>query len=431
MSAGTAETTTCSVRVISIYATRWRHRGHATRETQLDLKLGRLKDFYDFYKDQLPRLLVQDTIEVADVGFPSPVAGAEITQVSSWLFALPSYQVVAALALDFTTRPLAVEAQPTAEVLERCIHAQLRIRGKELPEYVRSLADSVAAEPIETEQAELLPERHQLVFVPRLTDDEEPLGDSVIEEIVYRDAPPYREEFTKLQKPEELNQPGRTLGRVTPYASLLYGHKDFVEDSVFLSTVHAVGTASRFRQIWHDAYRQVRAFREDKQKEGAGEQVREDLEVLADNLGNLEFDLTFSVEFPLMRIESFHSALYEAMDLPSQAVTLSQMFTQLAGSVRSEITAIDIRERRTAESKQKWNAIAASVLSFIGVPVGFVVAFFGINARQVRSDRSIFDHHYLAAYVVALCLALIPVGFILFPYVRGWRRKRNLRPHLA
>src|SRR6266511_4162682 len=380
MSAGTAETTTCSVRVISIYATRWRHRGHATRETQLDLKLGRLKDFYDFYKDQLPRLLVQDTIEVADVGFPSPVAGAEITQVSSWLFALPSYQVVAALALDFTTRPLAVEAQPTAEVLERCIHAQLRIRGKELPEYVRSLADSVAAEPIETEQAELLPERHQLVFVRRLTDDEEPLGDSVIEEIVYRDAPPYREEFTKLQKPEELNQPGRTLGRVTPYASLLYGHKDFVEDSVFLSTVHAVGTASRFRQIWHDAYRQVRAFREDKQKEGAGEQVREDLEVLADNLGNLE---------------------------------------------------IDIRERRTAESKQMWNAIAASVLSFIGVPVGFVVAFFGINARQVRSDRSIFDHHYLAAYVVALCLALIPVGFILFPYVRGWRRKRNLRPHLA
>lgn len=113
----------------------------------------------------------------------------------------------------------------------------------------------------------------------------------------------------------------------------------------------------RFRQIWREAHHHVREFRRNDQKQGVGVQQRKELEAPVDRLGNLEFDLTFSIEFPLMRIESFHSALYQAMDLEKQADTLSRMFTQLAGSIRSEITAIDIRERQWDEYKQRWNAI--------------------------------------------------------------------------
>ncbi len=90
--------------------------------------------------------------------------------------------------------------------------------------------------------------------------------------------------------------------------------------------MHAVGTSARFRHIWREAYQQALQFREQKQKAVACQQTRGDLEILADNLGNLEFDLTTSVEFPLLRIETFKSDLYDAMDLGNQAKTLSQMF---------------------------------------------------------------------------------------------------------
>lgn len=124
------------------------------------------------------------------------------------------------------------------------------------------------------------------------------------------------------------------------------------EASIFLSTVHAVGTAARFRHIWREAYHQVLQCREQKQAMVAGEQTRDNLEILADNLGNLELDLMFSVEFPLLRIETFQSDLYKAMDLGTQANALSQMFDQLGGSLRSEITAIEVREQRRTEAIQ-------------------------------------------------------------------------------
>jgi hypothetical protein len=415
----------CEIRVVSIYATRWRHTGSATEESQLNLQLGRLEDFYAFYKDQLPRGLQTDKLDVKDVRFEPDVPGVALISVQTWLFALPSNQVVVALALTFRTSRPADDTVPTAQVLERCVQAALTVNGRSLPEYVQGLAKEVEAKDIASETAALLPERHQLVFVPRLDDDEEPPDYQTISEIIYLKDPPYREEFTTMQRPRQLNlKRPRRLGVVTPYVSLIYGHERFVEDSIFLSTVHAVGTASRFRQIWHEAYRHVREFRDHNQAEEAGVQTRNELEKLADYLGNLEFDLTFSVEFPLMRIESFRSALYGAMDLPDQAETLSQMFTQLGGSLKSEITAIDIRERRREDSRQKWNAVAASVLSLVGVPVGFVLAFLGINASQVDQNHSMLDVRYRWMYVAACILALLPVSFISWPYVREWFSRR-------
>jgi hypothetical protein len=90
------------------------------------------------------------------------------------------------------------------------------------------------------------------------------------------------------------------------------------------------------------------------------------------------------------------------------------------------LRAIDIRERREEAEKRVRGAIAVSVLSAIGVPLGFLVAFFGINATQVDSSRSIFDiHHYLGVYVAAGVLALIPVLVFAILYSRSWLRTRD------
>jgi hypothetical protein len=444
-----AQTKGCRVRVVTIYSLPWHYRGESRRDLTGELELiGALRDHYELYREQLPRLLPDEFIGGAGVAssieLEKTVSGINVTQAKSMLFALPSNQVVLAVIFCFTThttnrrddvRAISNVLEQTIEgnltfKLERTIGGNTTFKQVKLAEHVSVLpsgqSDNKHWKRDELGASPLQPERHQLVFIARRSKREKIPDDEMINEIVYRNNPPYREEFGRPQAPAQLNLPehGRktTLGVVTPYVSLLYGHEGYVEDSIFLSTVHAVGTASTFRQIWHDSYTEVQRFREKGQAKEAGAQTRAALETLADNLGNLEFDLTFSVEFPLIRIEAFHTALYEAMDLSGQADALSKMFSQLSGSLRSEITAIDVRDRRTEQSRQRWNAFAAGVLSLVGVTVGFVIAFLGINTTEVPVERplSMWDPEFTKVYLVASMFAIIPVYFITLPYLRDW-----------
>ncbi|WP_203920817.1 hypothetical protein [Rugosimonospora africana] len=451
-----------------IYSTSWLYLGQKRQDLSAKLELSGLTRHYELYKDQLPRLLppsfLGGPIGAGDIAIAEPVTGITMTESDAALFALPSNQVVLAVSLGFTTGPLSEPDNVTSvsRVLEQSIGAAVTIRGQSLIAYADELGqhgltrDTLATDdPTEAPSEALLPERHQLVFIARREKDKWVPTQSVISELLYRDTPPYREEFGTPKIPEQLNLVEQsddgefvrptwssvagqgeastrkliTLGLVTPYVSLLYSHERYVEDSIFLSTVHAVGTASRFRQIWHEAYRQVRRFRDQKQRQTAGLQTRADLEELADNLGNLQFDLTFSVEFPLMRIETFHTALYEAMDLSTQAKALSQMFDQLDGSLHSELTAIDVRERRRDDGRQRWNAFAAGILSLIGVSVGFVIAFLGVNTTEVpggNDELSMWAPHFADLYLIAALFALTPVFLISFPYLRDWATQRRI-----
>lgn len=469
MPAGEPHRGAAAVRVVNIYATPWSFNGELHEGEGEPLDLGGLEQHYELYKEQLPRLLpprvLGDWILCRDVELAQSVEGVSVADARTELFTLPSKQVVLAITMTLHGGALTdtQQVEPIVTVLEQCILGQIKIGnrmvatalGEELPD--RPVKEGFSRDaPGES----LLPERHQLVFVARSAPEQPVPSQQVIDKILYRSAPPYRPEFVDPRKPHQLNTPsepvtgdltrrarpngllsrhhtdaGRheaaqlpTLGVVTPYVSLLYGHRNYVEASIFLSTVHAVGTAARFRHIWREAYKQVLQFREQKQKTDAGKQTRDDLEILADNLGNLEFDLTFSVEFPLLRIETFQSNLYEAMDLGNQAKTLSQMFDQLGGSLRSEITAIEVREQRRTERRKRWNAVAASLLSLIGVPVGFVVAFLGINTTEVPDPQvSMWDQRYAVLYMIASSFALLPVLLIAVPYLREFAARSEDR----
>jgi uncharacterized membrane protein len=460
------------IRVVSIYSTWWRYNGPGAPSEILPnrLELGGLEEHYELYKDQLPRLLPYEFLggrfgKKNDIELENSIEGTQITRADAMLFALPSNQVVLAVVFAFPAKQLRRKdhAKPVVDILEQSVRGSLRIRGDNLTKYLYTLRERISPEYrsfltreelSDTPANVLLPERHQLVFVPRLSRYERVPSPAVVDEIVYREEAPYREEFGQQRNPEQLNrfrlaEPRgdamrrrlrrfgqglgadkelEKLGVVTPYVSLLYDHKRVVEHSILLSTVHAVGTASRFRQIWHDAYEQVSTFREQKQQQTTGRQTRADLEELADNLGNLEFDLTFSVEFPLMRIETFQTDLYQAMDLSHQAEALSRMFDQLGGSLRSEITAIDVRERRREETHEKWNAFTAGVLSLVGVAVGFIIAFLGINTTEVPDAKvSMWNHRFADLYLFAAGFALTPGLLIAAPYVARWAWPRTDR----
>jgi formate-dependent nitrite reductase membrane component NrfD len=112
------------------------------------------------------------------------------------------------------------------------------------------------------------------------------------------------------------------------------------------------------------------------------------------------------------------------------------MFSRLDASIRSELIAIEIRERQQQEEKRLRWGIAVTVLSLIAVPIGFLGAYFGVNASEVNDDWSMFDmSHHRFAYITAGCLMFIP--FICFLVLNGnsWlanrrekkQREENLR----
>jgi hypothetical protein len=439
------------IRVISIYATRWRYRaprGPADRKLQRFLPLGRMEEFHDLFVDQLPRVLICDRHGAEGLLLLEPVLagatgeiggrrvkpsddGVDMHNATSWLFVLPSDQVVAAIDLEFLTESLDHDPASTVRLLEHGAYAQFLIDERVLEDHIAEMARSVGG-TLMAEPETLPPERHQIVIVSQ-QEDRRPPPDEVVQRILYRVDPPFRPEFMKIRSPDGLNRDQHALGAVTPYTSLLYGHPDYIENSVFLTTVQAVGTAARFRQIWHRAHGQVRQFRYERQEEEVGRQLREDMERLVDELGNLELDLSFSVEtsadlgllIPSLRIESFHKDLYEAMELQERADRVSRMFSRLDSSIHAELTAIDIRERSEAEQKSRRRDWVISLLTVVGAPLAFLFGFLGINARQVSPDYSMFSRHYLGVYAVLALLILVPAVLLVLPQVRAWWRRHQ------
>src|SRR5262249_20651620 len=278
-------------------------------------------------------------------------------------------------------------------------------------------------------RAKLPPERHQIVFASS-NKSRPPLTNEQAKPILFRAAPPFRPEFLEIREPLGLNPEGeRNRGLVTPYTSLLVGHHEYIENSVFLTTVQAVGTSARFRQIWHKAHRRVREFRLIV-KEEVGVQRRADMEDLADELGNLELELSFSVEtssdlgllIPALRSVSFHRDLYAAMELQDRTERVSRMFTRLESSIRSELTAIDIRDTKKNDRRRiRWN-FALNLLGVVVVPLSLLLAFFGASTKDVQPGTSVLDiRHYEWQYVSAGAVALlIPLLAWVAAALFGW-----------
>jgi hypothetical protein len=411
----------CDVRLYSAYSTYWRRSMDTRPVGGFDLS-ERFRSFYSSFQDQLPELLNQRKFEVDQVNLKTneaqalrPLDGAELV-----LFSLPfpADQIVATLVLNFQTPDLNADSTDLRRILKACTESDLLIGRLTIGQWVDRLAQDVHAEqeipadPYER-PAHAPQERHCLVFIEDLHGLEPPTHD-IIAGILYGIQPPYRREFTQLERPESLNQEAGTYAAVSQTSSFFYGHMGEVENSVLLTTVQAVGTAARFQRIWRDAYYQVQQFQSSKQKRQSGEQVRKDLELLADEMGNLELDLAFSVETAAdlglgsttSRIDNFHDDLYQVMQIKARANTVSQMFVRLSSSIRSELTAIESREKEVEENRKLRGALMLGALSFLLAPLGLVFGFFGMSASEVDPHDTMFD---LGRYWMVYALAVTPM----------------------
>jgi hypothetical protein len=400
------------VRLINIYATSW-YLPHGPPDDDLTahLNLWRFGCYYQISGDQFPHVLTCEVLDPDGLSFNRWKHADCLAAARLWLFAAPSGQVVGALSLDVTCGLI-----DTINLLEDCYFGNVSVGSITVEMAINGMAEaqSAASPPAPG----FLPERHQLVCTPS---PGEAHSEDIVQRIIYRANLPYRKQYSAISYPPELNRRDGWLAAVGPYVSLVGGHPEFLESSIFVSAVQAVAASARLREIRQAAYRDVRLFRGGPVR-GSTRERRQLLEQIAGQLGDMELELSFSVEasadvgllVPSLRAEGFHTALYESMGLADKARTTARMLQRLEQAISAELTAIQSIERRADEGRRLRWAVAVGFVSAIAVPIGLIFAFFSGNITQINGNLSMFSSHYLPLYIgvggVLLAAALIFLG---------------------
>lgn len=415
-----------AIRITNIHATPW-HLTNTTMDGDLPdyLPLWRFEPYYKLSADQLPRVLCREELEPSTLSFqrwkhPGRVTGAQI-----WLFRLPSAQVVAALTLD-----LEGELIETIDLLEDWFFKDVRISNATAADTARTLAARLGVKTDATRG--FLQEGHQIVFGHNPTPDD---CEDVIQRLIYRSDLDYREKYSVIRYPAELNRRPGWLSAVGPYVSVACGHPEFIENAIFLSAVQAVAASAQLRAIRQAANADMRLFRDFEAVGGTTQSRRRILERIADQLGDLELELSYSVEasadfgllLPSLRVESYHNALYESMDLADRAERAGHMLERLGSAITAELTAIESIERRTDDNRRMRYAVAVGFVSAVAIPASLILAYLGINASQVHPNLSMFNHRYLGMYLTVAIVILIGVLLSVGLYVRHRREARHHR----
>lgn len=415
-----------TVRITNVYATSWRISPDFARGELGDyLRLWRLERNYRLAADQLPRVLVREDLDPQTLQMKRwrdvpAVAGARV-----WLFSMPSSRIVAAFSLD-----VASQIGDVVDLLEDCYFCDIHVDGTVIHEAIHRLVASFDGQILHGEG--LLPERHQLVFGDHPDSND---CDEIIQHLIYRAKLPYKKQYSIIRYPHELNRRPGWLAAIGPYVSVICGHADFIQNTIFLSAVQAVAAAAELREIRHSAYRDVRNFRSPDRGNISTQSRRRALERMADKLKELQVELSYSVEAPAdlgllvpsLRVESYHNSLFDSMDLSEKSETVSRMLQRLEKAIDAELTSIESAERRADEERRLRWGVAIGFLSTIAVPAGIILAFFGINAHEVDPNRSIFDQRYLPVYIAVLVIMSLGAIIAFVLYIQ--QTLRNRRQH--
>ena len=410
------------IRVANVYATSWfltngLHGGDLTAE----LNLWRYSQYYETSAEQFPRVLHREEIHASTLTFSRWQCSGSVQRAEAWLFAMPSGQLVAAFTVDSSC-----SLNETIDLLEDGYYADISIDGESLESFFNQAAD---IEGTRFRSAPgLLPERHQFVCAKAAAASD--AGD-IVQRLIYRTNLASRSEFSSIQYPPEMNRREGWLAAVGPYVSVIGGHPEFIENSLFTSVVQAVAAWARLREIRQRAYQHVQRFR--RQTGGDTRGRRRVLERISGELGALELELSYSVEAPAdlsllvpsLRAEGFHSALYETMRLAEKASTTARMLQRLEHAVAAELTTVTSIESRAEEDRRLLWAVAAGFVSVIAVPAGLVLAFLGINARQVNPRLSMFSGHYMPMYLTVAAVLVAGALLATAMYLRNRHTTRD------
>ena len=398
-----------TIRVVAVYGTPWPLPDGAQLSQVTDhLALSDLASAPG--TAQLPGVFAQTAHEPSSLRTASSNSGAHSLGVTTWLFALPSGRLVAALALDVVNS--SVEVRP---LLADLLDGRAEINGTSL--------DAVFASPAGA-SGQLAPERHVLAFFgdgSQAAPDEAVVAGLLYPGLHRADVP----DAVIYHPPEEGTGGAAWL---SANATVTAGHRQLLDNAFVLSAVLAVGAATRLREIRAAAYSAVGEYRASDRELRSTQASRQFLESLASRLGDLEAELAFAVDaatdagavLPYRPVESYHGTLVRALDTSGRALAVGRILSRLARCLTAELVAVTSAEWRVEERRRAlWNGFAW-MLALIGIPAAIALGY-------ASGEGGYTDSEDIRAYISAGIIAIVLViGYVV---VASTVRRRTRRRH--
>ncbi|WP_293015737.1 hypothetical protein [Mycolicibacterium sp.] len=306
--------------------------------------------------------------------------------------------------------------------------------------YYGDLKADIDQAPLEHWPMHPSPRIHQLIFLPDGADDGD-LSDDDIQRLVYRADLPARPEFIRIGRPDELNRRPNRGAACGPFVSVLWGQQDYIENCAFLSAVMA-STASavirdgRVTLLSEIAYMD-RMFGIVGEKALARPSIDESRQAITRAnrvVSRIQNRIALCIDgmatlmpfVPSLRPESYHRALFEAIDSRGNREALERMLGRLVEMIRVEQDALELRVSTRSELRSRRWTISVGLASATAIPFTLVFGYFGMNASEIESNHSMFDPKYWVIYGSVLLISALIITTHMALLWRHRRRRRSL-----
>ena len=401
--------------------------------------LGRLTPYYDLSHRVFARWIASETVNFQRVrGQRIGDVTTQLSNLSLTMVQSSSGRILYMVTVDFTS-----SSGELFKFLEDFYYESVQVvtGGEELtlPQVV---ARFMARTTLGGDEWHRTPEIHQLLYVSshlcgdvlgRTLAGELEYNQDFLISLVYRIGARLRKGFTSVLFPPELNRGMGVLGAVGSFVSVLSGHQEYVENAVLLSVIQVLAATSELRAIENSIAGSYDLVRDQLDALGRGDR-RLILQKLTAELALHEMSLSEFVEsatdvglwIPALRVEDFHRSLVQSVRLMERANLVSTSVTRLTAIVAARAQVLSGEEQQLQDHRRRSWALVAAILSSVAVPIGLVLAFFGISASNVDPDSSIFDFRlYAGLYLFIGGLIVLSVLVVVGFYVLGHPERRK------
>ncbi|WP_069760388.1 hypothetical protein [Streptomyces sp. LUP47B] len=381
--------------------------------------LGSLVDRFDFGRFALhlksseavlPVPVLVEDVAPGELRLPHGDHGLELASVEIAVLATPRGDITLALDCGFAgqTPPAALAAW----LADTCFDRDRITLG------TSALLDSLGRRLTPREPLAFGQNVHQLVFpggdlANDLLGPDETRLPTLLTEIVYRGR-------LSTSEPPHLHRNGRTLSAHGRGVSVHAGWAGHVENGLILVAVGMISALAVLQRTRLAAFETMRA--NERAAAESPYEIRRLISRLSDGVNELQLDLAFGVEayvdsllIPEMVMETFQSSLRDALGIPESLDNSARMVERLTSVISARSAALQAQLAERDDRRDRTVSALVAVATGIALPPTLLLAFFGANASNVDDRRSLFDAHYLPAYLLAWLpfIALAVIGYLL------------------
>ncbi|MFI8067371.1 hypothetical protein ACIF85_01060 [Streptomyces sp. NPDC086033] len=381
--------------------------------------LGSLVDRFDFGRFALhlksseavlPVPVLVEDVAPGELRLPHGDHGLELASVEIAVLATPRGDITLALDCGFAgqTPPAALAAW----LADTCFDRDRITLG------TSALLDSLGRRLTPREPLAFGQNVHQLVFpggdlANDLLGPDETRLPTLLTEIVYRGR-------LSTSEPPHLHRNGRTLSAHGRGVSVHAGWAGHVENGLILVAVGMISALAVLQRTRLAAFETMRA--NERAAAESPYEIRRLISRLSDGVNELQLDLAFGVEayvdsllIPEMVMETFQSSLRDALGIPESLDNSARMVERLTSVISARSAALQAQLAERDDRRDRTVSALVAVATGIALPPTLLLAFFGANASNVDNRRSVFDAHYLPAYLLAWLpfIALAVIGYLL------------------